>query len=244
MINDLCKQLSDDSTYTEDHILFLINKYRGALLSQYLKLKNRVPHSNYQTIQITLEPTSDNKALYVHLQSTATIPNIMPIGNPSVTADSYYTQHLSSQMPLDINLISRERMKYVGYQKYLANVMYCSINPQTQLLEAKVDNSFINFIAEHAPFNIQITAVFEDAIAASNLTNETGDLFDKEFPLDSALLPNLLQAVLKDLIGANYRPKDDVNNATDDLARLAYFIAKNAKSALAKQLDADDDTDV
>jgi hypothetical protein len=51
----------------------------------------------------------------------------------------------------------------------------------------------------------------------------------------------LLQAVLKDILGGAYRPKDGNNNANDDLASLAYFISKNAKSALAKQLDADDD---
>ena len=54
MVNDLCKQFSDDASYTEDHILFLINKYRGALLQQYLSVKKQVPHSNYQTIEIDL----------------------------------------------------------------------------------------------------------------------------------------------------------------------------------------------
>jgi hypothetical protein len=38
-------------------------------------------------------------------------------------------------------------------------------------------------------------------------------------------------------LGGAYRPKDGSNDANDDLASLAYFISKNVKSALAKQLD-------
>jgi hypothetical protein len=47
MVNDLCKQLSDDTMLNEDHILFLLNKYRGTLLYQYTKQKMLVPHENY-----------------------------------------------------------------------------------------------------------------------------------------------------------------------------------------------------
>ena len=34
MINDEIKLFSDDSSFTEDHIIFLIEKYRSAILKQ------------------------------------------------------------------------------------------------------------------------------------------------------------------------------------------------------------------
>ena len=42
--------------------------------------------------------------------------------------------------------------------------------------------------------------------------------------------------VIKELLGASYRPEDSENNASDDLANLASFIQRNVKSSLAKQL--------
>ena len=32
MINDLAKNLSDDATFTEDHILWLVNHFRAVIL--------------------------------------------------------------------------------------------------------------------------------------------------------------------------------------------------------------------
>lgn len=245
MVNDLCKQFSDDASYTEDHILFLINKYRGALLQQYLSVKKQVPHSNYQTIIIGLDCNFPIKSNTVQFTSIKTIPYLLPIGNPSVYTQDYYEDAFFNQFVGPINLVSRERLRYVGYRSRLKNQLYAAINPQTNKLELKVHqalapiiNDYINQEQGNVQFEVILTGIFEDAWAA---TTYQGGSIDAEFPLESALLPNLLQAVLKDILGGAYRPKDGSNNANDDLASLAYFISKNAKSALAKQLDADDD---
>ena len=45
---DILKLTSDDSLYTEDHIIFLANKARTLLLKQrYSDIKKRIPESNY-----------------------------------------------------------------------------------------------------------------------------------------------------------------------------------------------------
>lgn len=241
MVNDLCKQFSDDASYTEDHILFLINKYRGALLQQYLSVKKQVPHSNYQTIPIEITCNAPVKSHTVQFTSTQPIPYLLSIGNPSVYTSDYYEDAFFNQFVGPINLISRERLRYVGYRSHLKNQLYAAINPQTNKLEVKVHqalaptiNNYINQNQGDVEFEIYLTGIFEDAWAVTQY--QSGSI-DSEFPLESALLPNLLQAVLKDILGGTYRPKDGSNDANDDLASLAYFIQKNAKSALAKQLD-------
>ena len=241
MVNDLCKQFSDDASFTEDHILFLINKYRGALLQQYLSVKKQVPHSNYQTIVIGMDCNFPIKSNTIQFTSAKTIPYLLSIGNPSVYTSDYYEDVFFNQFIGPINLVSRERLRYVGYRSHLKNQLYAAINPQTSKMELKVHqalapkiNEYINEQQGNVKFEIYLTGVFEDAWAVTNY--QQGDI-DTEFPLESALLPNLLQAVLKDILGAAYRPKDSNNDANDDLASLAYFIQKNAKSALAKQLD-------
>lgn len=241
MVNDLCKQFSDDASYTEDHILFLINKYRGALLQQYLSVKKQVPHSNYQTITIELNCNVSVKSNTVQFTSTKQIPYLLSIGNPSVYTHDYYEDAFFNQFVGPINLISRERLRYVGYRSRLKNQLYAALNPQTNKLEVKVHQALAPMVKDYidqmkgvVSFEVILTGVFEDAWAVTQY--QSGSI-DSEFPLESALLPNLLQAVLKDILGGAYRPKDGSNDANDDLANLAYFIQKNAKSALAKQLD-------
>jgi hypothetical protein len=76
--------------------------------------------------------------------------------------------------------------------------------------------------------------VFEDAEAASKMACEDEDsncdFTEKEFPLEEALIPILIQSVTKELYSSIYRPDDDENNAKDDLATIAGFIRRNLKS--------------
>ena len=76
---DCLKLISDDSTYTEEHILFLLNQYRTFILKQrYSDIKKQIPESNYQTICIDLEKidTSTDNDCYgkQYLRSTKQIP--------------------------------------------------------------------------------------------------------------------------------------------------------------------------
>ena len=81
-------------------------------------------------------------------------------------------------------------------------------------------------------------AVFEDAIKAAEL-QETGicDIMEEQFPMEVALIPTLLEVTMKELAGPSWRPYDDLNNANDDLSKLASFLARNAKSNLQKAIE-------
>ena len=54
MCLDLLKGSSDDFSFTEEHIAYLLDKYRAFLLKQKYtnEYKKPVPNSNYQNIQI------------------------------------------------------------------------------------------------------------------------------------------------------------------------------------------------
>ena len=55
MALDALKIHSDDSKFTEDHVIFLLNKYRAyALQQKYSKTLEGVNNSNYQVININL----------------------------------------------------------------------------------------------------------------------------------------------------------------------------------------------
>jgi hypothetical protein len=92
---------------------------------------------------------------------------------------------------------------------------------------------------------LRVNAIFEDIDEASELlcdsegeAIENCDFLEGEFPIREYLVPTLIELVVKEIIGAAYRPKDSINNAMDDLSDLASFVRQNMKSSLQKQLGA------
>lgn len=234
MVLDELKLYSDDASYTEEHVMFLLDKYRAFLLKQrYSDVKKQIPESNYQTICLDLievpaisgEPCEGGS----YLRSKKKIPFLMKIGNPKVYPVDYYQG--------EITYVSRERVRYVGYNKYLKNIIYASIGPDNYLYFKSFNPQYLYL--EKA----RMTGIFEDPQAASELQcpNENGDtvcdVLDREFPIEDALIPPMIELVVKELLGAEYRPKDGANDANDALASLATFVRNNTKSALAKALE-------
>ena len=234
MVLDELKLYSDDASYTEEHVMFLLDKYRAFLLKQrYSDVKKQIPESNYQTICLDLieVPAISGKPCEggSYLRSKEKIPFLMKIGNPKVYPVDYYQG--------EITYVSRERMRYVGYNKYLKNIIYASLGPDNYLYFKSFNPQFLYLE------KVRITGIFEDTLAASELQcpNENGDtvcdVLDREFPIEDSLVPPMTELVVKELLGAEYRPKDESNDANDALASLATFIRNNTKSSLAKALE-------
>ena len=215
MCLDELKLYSDDASYTEEHVMFLLDKYRAFLLKQrYSDIKKQIPESNYQTICLDLievpaisgEPCEGGS----YLRSKEKIPFLMKIGNPKVYPVDYYQG--------EITYVSRERMRYVGYNKYLKNIIYASIGPDNYLYFKSFNPQYLYL--EKA----RMTGIFEDSQAASELQcpDENGDtvcdILDREFPIEDSLVPQLVQLVVQELYNHSRSEEDDENNAKDDLS--------------------------
>lgn len=217
MVLDELKLYSDDALYTEEHVMFLLGKYRTFLLKQrYSDIKKQIPESNYQTICLDLievpaisgEPCEGGS----YLRSKEKIPFLMKIGNPMIYPIDYYQG--------DITYVSRERMRYVGYNKYLKNIIYASLGPDNYLYFKSFNPQFLYLE------KVRMTGIFEDTLAASELQcpDESGDtvcdVLDREFPIENALIPPLIQLVVEELTKAEYKPEDKENNSDDDLSEV------------------------
>ena len=218
MCLDELKLYSDDALYTEEHIMFLLGKYRIFLIKQrYSDVKKQIPESNYQTICLDLikvpaisgEPCEGGS----YLRSKEKIPFLMKIGNPRVYPIDYYQG--------EITYVSRDRMRYVGYNKYLQNIIYSSLGPDNYLYFKSFNPQFLYLE------KVRMTGIFEDTLAASELQcpDENGDIvcdiLDREFPIENALIPSLIQLVVEELTKAEYKPEDKENNSDDDLSEVA-----------------------
>jgi hypothetical protein len=63
-------------------------------------------------------------------------------------------------------------------------------------------------------------------MSCDNDGNDTSDcsIMDKEFPMESYLVPALINDVVKQLLGSRYVPRDSYNNSKDDIADIAAFV--------------------
>ena len=216
LVLDEIKGTSDDFTYTEEHVMFLLSKYRSFLLKQrYSDIKKQMPESNYQTVCLDLievpaicgEPCEGG----TYLRSKDKIPFTMQIGTPRVYPIDFYQG--------DISFVSRDRMRYVGYNRFLQNIIYCSIAPDGYLYFKSFNPQFLYLE------KVRFTAIFQDSIQASKLQcpdydgDTVCDVLDSQFPIEDALIPPLVELVVRELGSASANSDDNENNAKDDLAR-------------------------
>ena len=235
VLDELKLSGSDDSFFNENHVRLLLNKWRVRILKQeYESKKKELSESTYQTICLDLE---DNNPLGLDIncgeffrRSNQKVPVVKPgVGDPIISAGGVFSNDR-------IVYVSRQRMRFVGYNRWLKNIIYAAMGDDNKLyLSSK--NSQFKYLEK-----IQFTAVFEDAEKAMELacnkdSNTSCDILDQVYPFEGYLVPVLVYQVVKELRGANYLPIDDVNNASDDLATLAQFLRQNMKSDMLKKLE-------
>lgn len=226
---DNAKLSSDDSYYTIDHVIFLINKTRAILLDQrYANGKREIPDSNYQTLCLDLQETNlinSVPCLGSILKSVQIIPDTL-MDKPIIYPTSYFTN-------TEITYINKERFRFVGHNKWLQNIIYAT--EMNNHLYLKSSNPQYKYLKK-----IQYKGIFEDPTEAFDLecdNNKKCDILEQIVPLEETLIEPLIELVGKILKSNLYLTKDDINNASDDQSQLATFIARNVKSALQKQID-------
>lgn len=222
LVLDELKLTSDDALFNEEHVMFLLGKYRGLLLKQqYKDIKKEIPESNYQTLcldliqvpAITGEPCEGG----TYLRSKEKIPFLMPVATPRVYPEDYYQG--------DITYVSRERMKYVGYNRWLPNIIYASIGPDNYLYFKSFNPQYLYL--EKA----RLTGIFEEPEKAAELEcnrdESTCDPMDMKFPLEEALILQVVELVVRELSRPEYLPEDKQNNADDGLSEVTSQSKKN-----------------
>lgn len=215
MVLDMLKVTSDDSIYTEGHIIFLAGRYRTFLLKQryYSDLKKQIPESNYQTVCLSLEQVEAIEGLPCaggyYLRSTKPIPNLLPFGITRLyTAGSYYKGN--------IEFVTKDRFKYTGFNKWLQNTVYATLDPSGRIYLNSANPQFL-YLQE-----AKLTGIFEDSEAASELECDNGskacDILDRDFPLEDALIAPLIELIVSKLTPSIAAPEDKENDANDNLS--------------------------
>lgn len=215
MCLDLAKAAtSDDSFFTEEHIIFLAGRYRSFLLKQryYSDLKKQIPESNYQTICLNLETVEAIEGLPCvggyYLRSKEEVPSLLPFGITRVYASGSYYQG-------DINFVSKDRFKYVGQNKWQQNTIYATLDPSKKIYLTSSNPQF-KYLK-----SAMLTGIFENVEEALNMSQCDGtaqecDILDKEFPIEDSLIAPLIELIVKELAPSVPLPEDTKNDANDN----------------------------
>lgn len=332
MTNDLVKNLSDDAVYTEEHIAFLLNKYRMHILKQkYEKSVLSVSPANIQTISLGLQEVNTvpgcsaegclDDVNVIYARSKTKVPYTMDLYTSDITVakvkDTVYTLSLDTSVtsediskinsilgegtltisdvgkqnvPLykttcsaeanemydlltkkyeysitksgkttscseervnaiqnysNVSVVSKYRIGYTGYGRYVRKAAYATIGADGYMYIKFTTEDFKGFNRAY------LTGVFEDPDKAyecsecnegpcGNEDSNTCEPWDNRFPMEEAFTPQLLALVVKELIGASWRPKDGRNDSNDNLSELAAFIQRNLRSNVQKQMSGDE----
>lgn len=222
MCLDLCKLSTDDQFFTEEHVIFLLKKYRAFLIKKEQdKEKSSTDTASefeYQQICLDLEKAAaiDGEPCTggYYLRTVQKIPKTLDGIQPKVYPIDYF-------QGTNISYISRDRMRYIGTNPYLQNIIYVALGPDLHLYLNSSNPQFLYLK------KLRMNAVFEDIDdVASLLCDEGGqtsscDVLDMEFPIRDYLVPTLIELVVKELSGSKYQPQDTRNNSKDDLPQNA-----------------------
>lgn len=218
---DELKILSDDSIYNEEHLIFLLKKYRSFLIKKEQDKERGsqdvASEFEYQQICLDLEkvPAIDGDPCTggYYLRTTQKLPKILEGTLPRVYPLDFY-------QGINISYVSRDRMRYVGTNPYLQNIIYTSIGPDLRLYLNSSNPQFLYLK------KLRMSAIFEDIEEAAGLLcdndgeSQSCDVLDMEFPIRDYLVPPLIELVIKELSGSKYLPRDSRNNADDDLSKV------------------------
>lgn len=228
MVLDILREKSDDAHFTEEHIIFLASKMRALLLERkYKNSRNQtftpMSDENTQEICLSLEPAdmlpSGCSGMWLH--SIEKIPDTLSVGEAKLSTVSDMIQSM-------VTFIPSERMPYVGYNKWLKNILYAS----------KSDDGHLYITGSNPQFmylnKVRMTAVFSDPQKAAELSCEGDgegkcDILEMAFPLEQALIPSCIELVVQEIIGSRYAPDDKKNNAKDDLADIAVASPRHSR---------------
>lgn len=219
MVLDLLKATSDDAFYVEEHVIFLLKKYRAFLIKKEQEKEKSssdiASEFEYQQVCLDLEktPAIDGEPCTggYYLRTVQKIPKILEGTQPRIYPLDFY-------QGINISYIPRDRMRYVGTNPYLRNIIYISLGPDLHLYLNSPNPQFLYLQ------KLRMSAIFEDIDEASGLLcDESGssqacDVLDMEFPIREYLVPTLLELVVKELSGVATGLREDTsNNAKDDL---------------------------
>lgn len=213
-IREKLKLNSDDIDITDEYLAHLVDVKRVYLLKQrFSKFTRNVPEEVKQVICIDLEVVETifgEPCFGDILVSKDPIPGLIEVGGRSALV----AVRVKDILYPHINIISTERLPFVGYNKWLKKQIYVALDANGKLY-FKSDNSQHLNLQE-----VKVVGIFSDPESADSLScaedsanNLNCAFMDVEYPIEAYLVNDLVNLIVKELAPGVNIPNDNVNNA-------------------------------
>lgn len=199
LLLDELKIKIDDSHFTPEHIVAIINKYRAAIIKQKYggQIKRPIPLACFQTLNI--EMNSDTKI------STLPVPKLIDINGIELSTDIDTVNVLNT---FKITLVHPSRFKFLGHNRFLSTILYGAL---------WYDNYFRVQYSGSIPSPFLLSGLLENPLEIIEFNElEIDDPLDLEFPLDQASIAEVMAFALKELADVRIFPFRDKNDARED----------------------------
>lgn len=230
---------SDDSVWENEHFVVILNKMRSLLFNQKYKGKKvEIPFAWYQRLNVYFDVSYKNGEIY---QSIKQLPNILDITN----LWQYTFVHNDGMRTENLNFINPQRFKNVGYNKWLKNQVYITIDLDNRMYAKSPINNELNSSAlignEWDGINeiqsilisedglnqliseeLQDSFIYYDTILDNPIEgyrfndDNSLDVLNFIFPCEESLIQSIIDLCLKEIGVISGISRDVTNNASDD----------------------------
>jgi len=240
-ILDSTKTISDDALLEVEHVIYIANKMRSLLFTQKYKGKKvEIPFAYYQRLNVYFDTSYKDGEIY---QSIKQLPNILDVTNLW-----QYTFVSNDGMKSDnLNFINPQRFKTIGYNKWIRNQVYVTIDLDNKMYAKNLginSNNSIPLIGETNTTTpeLEYSLISEDILyqlVSDGFSdsciyyytildnpidgykfndNDTLDVLDFTFPCEESLIQPIIDLCVKEIAAINGIHRDVTNNATDDIS--------------------------
>ena len=195
--------MSDDSDITNEYLAYLIRNARGVVLQQrYADPRNVVPAVELQSITV---PIGTNG------KSTIALPSVIKTtGNANSSLKVYGVGLAGTSLSTPLNVVSLERLPFVGNNPYLTDQIYCAVDEDGYLVFNSKNNVYK--LVE----SVIARGLFEDPETAYTVNGGTSDFYSLKYPLSEQNLLDVRKIVDLKLSNLFKIPKDELNDSTEE----------------------------
>ena len=204
---------SDDSNPTEELVSSLIDVKRSMILKQrFSKAQWNIPIELRQEICMDVslyDVISGYSGAGKILKTNNAVPSAIKI--KGFSGPIMIRKEDGSSIPF--NLIPIERLPYIGDNRYTAMLTYATLDLDGRIILISKDEK-LKFLKQ-----IRVTDLFEKPDEAYNLECKDNNMsgivepWDITYPVESAMIDDIVKLVVQDLAKSLSIPEDKVNNA-------------------------------
>jgi hypothetical protein len=195
--------MSDDSPITNEFLAYLIRNARGTVLQQR--------YSDPRNVIAPVEMQSLTVPIGIDARSIIGIPSVIKTtGNAHSPLKIYGVGIADTFLQIPLNVVSLERLPYVGQNPYTVDQIYCAIDEDGVLVFNSANNTYklINSVVARG--------LFEDPETVFIADGGYTDFYNARYPLSEQNWVDVKKLVDLKLMNLLRIPKDYINDATEE----------------------------